>query len=197
MTSVSEEAGRSLTAQQKSLAVAEDRQQLHSYQGSGRCRRDRDTRQVWFNWMHWAKETEDGGKERVQRSASVEVFTWCFHVCLPDCILGQGRHRARTARTLWWVKAASPSSEYFWCVIFSETHYKQGGQGGATQVTLYSLTCERFYIDFCGLVRESISLSTYFFSGFLPGCFEGHQDGTAFRLNSLHVLFYLITSCNL
>ncbi|CAJ1051454.1 hypothetical protein INR49_012591 [Xyrichtys novacula] len=94
MTSVSEEAGRSLTAQHKSLAVVTDRQKLHSYPGSGRCKRRRDTRETKFSRMHRAKDTEDGGKERVLCSASVEVFTWCFHVCLPDCILGQRRHCA-------------------------------------------------------------------------------------------------------
>lgn len=46
--------------------------------------------------MHWAKGTEDGGRERVHCSASVEDFTWRFHVCLPDCILGHRRHCART-----------------------------------------------------------------------------------------------------
>uniref|UniRef100_A0AAQ4NXQ3 THO complex 7 n=1 Tax=Gasterosteus aculeatus aculeatus TaxID=481459 RepID=A0AAQ4NXQ3_GASAC len=59
MTSVSEEAGRSLTAQQKSLAVVTDRRQVHSYRGSRCCRRKRDTRRVYINWMNRAKETED------------------------------------------------------------------------------------------------------------------------------------------
>lgn len=89
MTGDSEEADRSLTAQQKSLAPVTYRLQLHSYQGSGSCRRKSHTWQIYINWMHWVRDTEDGGKERVQCSASVEVFTWCFHVCLPDCILGR------------------------------------------------------------------------------------------------------------
>ncbi|KAL3977915.1 BRISC complex subunit Abro1 [Sarotherodon galilaeus] len=40
MTSASEEADSSLTAQQKSLAAVTYRQQLHSYQGSGSCRHE-------------------------------------------------------------------------------------------------------------------------------------------------------------
>lgn len=46
--------------------------------------------------MLWAKGTDGGGRERVHCLASVEDFTWCFHVCLPDCILGQRRHCAMT-----------------------------------------------------------------------------------------------------
>lgn len=124
MTSVSEEAGRSLTRQQKSLAVVTDRQQIHSYQASGGCRRKRDTKQIYINWMHWAKETEDGGKERVQCSASVEVFTWCFHVCLPDCILGQRRHCARTyahSDKPQWLKQLL--HQCFWSVILNEKQW--------------------------------------------------------------------------
>lgn len=37
-------------------------------------------------------ENEDQFKERVQCSVTVEVFTRCFHVCLPGSILGQERH---------------------------------------------------------------------------------------------------------
>lgn len=90
MASVSEEAARSLTAQRRSRN--DDSRELTGALGTGALNVSpgRWTATGCTGWM--TKRTV--GEKRMQCSASKEVFSWCFHVCLPDCILGQGRH--------WW-----------------------------------------------------------------------------------------------